>query len=89
MLQPMDKPPASWAPRLAASMMPGPPPVMTREAALREQKAQSSGGLVHGIRRPGARRAEDGNGGADFGKGIEGVDEFALNAQDAARDRRG
>ena len=29
MLHPMDIPPPSSAPRLAASMMPGPPPVMT------------------------------------------------------------
>jgi hypothetical protein len=28
MLQPMESPPPSFAPRLAASMIPGPPPVM-------------------------------------------------------------
>ena len=33
MLQPSDSPPASRAPRLAASMMPGPPPVMTANPA--------------------------------------------------------
>ncbi len=34
MLHPNESPPPSLAPRLAASMMPGPPPVMTAYPAL-------------------------------------------------------
>ena len=33
MLKPTDRPPASWAPRLAASITPGPPPVTTAKPA--------------------------------------------------------
>src|SRR3954467_12876852 len=58
MLQPMDSPPASRAPRLAASMMPGPPPVMTAKPA-------------SASRRPVSRAAADigaDSGGAGAGK---------------------
>ncbi len=41
MLQPMETPPASRAPRLAASMMPGPPPVMTAKPAFDSSAAVS------------------------------------------------
>src|SRR5438105_4273594 len=48
MLQPTDRPPASLAPRLAASMMPGPPPVMTAKPAWVRQRAVSQAALYIG-----------------------------------------
>ena len=36
MLSPIVLPPASWAPRLAASMMPGPPPDVTTKRCIGE-----------------------------------------------------
>src|SRR6516165_3399141 len=41
MLQPMDRPLASRAPRLAASMIPGPPPVMMAKPLLASRRARS------------------------------------------------
>ena len=41
MLSPIESAPASRAPRLAASMMPGPPPVMTAKPGLADVRAVS------------------------------------------------
>ena len=41
MLQPIETPPASDAPMLAASMMPGPPPVMTPKPSATSSRAVS------------------------------------------------
>ena len=83
MLQPIERPPASKAPRLAASMTPGPPPVITANPELRQQAAQPSRRLVHRVRRGEPRRAEHAHRRADLGQGIDPVDELALDPQDA------
>ena len=46
MLQPTDRPPTSRAPRLAASISPGPPPVMHREAELADAASDLARDLV-------------------------------------------
>ena len=46
MLQPTEWPPASLAPRLAASMMPGPPPVMTVKPASARRRPDLAGQRV-------------------------------------------
>src|SRR5260370_414315 len=46
MLQPTDSPPASWHPLLTASMIPGPPPVMT--AYPRRARAWTRGPVCRG-----------------------------------------
>src|SRR4051794_6719640 len=48
MLRPADWPPASNAPLLPASMMPGPPPVMTPRPALARRREVSSAALYIG-----------------------------------------
>ena len=43
MLSPTESTPASWAPRLAASIVPGPPPVITAKPGLAERAARPRG----------------------------------------------
>jgi len=85
MLQPMDMPPASWAPRLAASMMPGPPPVMMAKPLCAKRNASRWADRYIGSSGRGAGRAENRDGGAHFRESVEGMDELALDAQDAPR----
>ena len=56
MLKPTESPPASRAPRFAASITPGPPPVIDRPAALGEAASDRARGLVGGM--PSSIRAE-------------------------------
>ncbi len=48
MLQPTESPPASKAPRFAASMMPGPPPVITANPSRASREAVSRAALYSG-----------------------------------------
>ena len=52
-LQPTDRPPASCAPRLAASITPGPPPVITVKPRLRQRAADLASELVILVTLPG------------------------------------
>ena len=83
MLQPIESPPASLAPRLAASMIPGPPPVITAKP----RSAMPAPDLARGgvVRRVGldARGAEHRHGQADPRQHVEAVDELAHDAQHA------
>src|SRR5262245_24678648 len=49
MLHPMDRPPPSLAPRFAASMMPGPPPVMIANPSLASIRAVSYAALYSAL----------------------------------------
>ena len=70
------------APRLAASMMPGPPPVMTAKPA----SASAPADRPRRARRPGRRlrdprRAEDGDRRPDLGQRVEALDELGQDPQ--------
>ena len=66
MLQPIDSAPASRAPRLAASIRPGPPPVMTAKPARPSAAPSARASCVVGVARRRARRAEDRDGALDL-----------------------
>ena len=84
MFSPTDLPLPCAAPLLAASMMPGPPPVMTARLFL-ASPGHRHGGLVIGIGLLHPRRAEDGDRGADLGEDFKGIHEFGHDAEDAPR----
>ena len=68
MLSPTESTPASRAPRLAASMIPGPPPVITASPASPSARADLPGALVLGVVGRRARRAEDADRRAEPGR---------------------
>ena len=59
MLKPTLRPPPSWQPRFAASITPGPPPVIDRPAGLAEELRGRARGSYAGEPSRDARRAED------------------------------
>ena len=70
---------------LAASIAPGPPPVMTAKPASTSLRPASSPIGVEGVVDRRARRAEDRDGRAELGEGAEALDELRLDPQDAPR----
>ena len=81
MLQPIERPPASWQPRLAASMTPGPAAGDDGEAGLGQQPPQLARQLVDWIALGRARRAEHGHGRPDAGQRVEAFDELGQDPQ--------
>ena len=71
MSSPIDGTPASRAPRLPASMIPGPPPVMIEKPARPSAAAVSRAFAYIGSSRGGARGAEDRDGLADVREAVE------------------
>ena len=61
MFAPTERPPASWHPRLAASMMPGPAPVMTAKPASARLPSQLASERVVRVLLGEPRGAEDGD----------------------------
>ena len=90
MLQPTEKPPASCAPRLAASIRPGPPPVMTVRARLRRAArrppapARSADALSPSRALPNTDTRA-----ADARQRVESLDELGQDAQRPPRVRCG
>ena len=82
MLQPMERPPASLAPRLAASMMPGPPPVMTVKPSSADPRADLAGQQVIRMCFLEAGRAEDRDAGTDEVQRPEAADELGGDPPD-------
>ena len=85
MPSPTEKPPASAAPRLTASIAPGPPPVITANPALASAPPSLAAELVLGVVALGARRAEHRDRARDLGERAEPLDELGLDPQDAPR----
>ena len=86
MLQPIDRPPASLAPRLAASMMPGPPPVMIAKPCLGERRPPGvARRRSSGSRRPMRAEPKMLTAGPTSGEGVEALDELAHDPQHAPR----
>ncbi len=77
MLQPTDGPPTSRAPRLAASITPGPPPVMTVKPSRAHGRADLAGLRVGWMRVGQPGRPEDGHARADEVQDAEAAQEFA------------
>ena len=92
MLSPTEVAPASWAPRLAASIMPGPPPVITANPASPIAPADLAGAGVLGIVGGRAGGAEDADRGPEVGERLEARAQLALDQRQAlgvgARARR-
>ena len=91
MPRPTDTPPASRAPLLAASMIPGPPPVMTVMPLLARAGRQLLGALpVRRVIGASRGRAEDGDRRAQVGQRVEALDELALmrSARQASLSRK-
>ena len=85
MPSPTLRPSASHAPLLAASIAPGPPPVMHGEARLDQAPPHQ---LAEGVRRvvgADACRPEDRDGGAELGERAEALDELRLHPQHPPR----
>ena len=83
MLQPIEMPLASFAPRLAASIRPGPPPVMTVNFACAIM-AQFARECIVGMCRWEACRTEDGNTRAHEVEGTKAVDQFAKDPKSSS-----
>src|SRR6185312_1529167 len=79
MPSPTDTPPASQAPRLAASIAPGPPPVMTAYPASTRSRPTSLPRAYSGS--SACTRAEDADGRAELGQCPEALDELGLDPQ--------
>ncbi len=73
------------APRLAASIAPGPPPVITAKPSPHSLRGDLPGRFVHRVVGLGARRAEDADGRAELGQRAEALDELRLDAQHPPR----
>ena len=78
-------PPASLAPLLAASIAPGPPPVITAKPGLDEPAAELLGQGVRRVVGRRAGRAEDRDRRAELGQRAEALDELGLDPQHAPR----
>src|SRR6187397_949477 len=85
MLNPIERPPPSFAPRLAASITPGPPPVTTPSPACANRRAVSRAASY--VAEPSATRAEDRHGGpVDPLHFLEPGEELGSDQRDVARD---
>ena len=85
MLQPTERPPASRAPRLAASIRPGPPPVITVKPSWLTRRPTSRAMRVVRMRLVEARRPEDRDARPDEVQHAKPADEVAHRAQQRAR----
>ena len=81
MPSPTETPPALTAPLLAASMTPGPPPVITAYPASASPVPIALGLLVLAVPGPGPRGAEDRDRRAEFREQPEALDELGLDPQ--------
>ena len=70
------------APLLAASMMPGPPPLTTEKPASDSDARDLLGELIIGVIGLGAGRAEDADRGLDARQALEAFDEFRHDLED-------
>ena len=85
MPSPTDRPPASWQPRLTASIVPGPPPVITAKSVAGQRGAELPAERVLGVVARGAGRAEDRDRPRQLGEHAEALDELRLDAQHPPR----
>ena len=85
MLHPTERPPASLAPRFAASINPGPPPVMTVKPRRAKRLAGAPGHRVVGVAVAEPRRAEHGHARAEEVEAAKALEELAEDA-DRARE---
>ena len=85
MLHPTERPPASRAPRLAASISPGPPPVMTVNPSAEIPCPTSRPSCVVRVRRVVSRRTEHRHARAHEMQRAEAGDEIAHGAEDESK----
>ena len=83
MLSPTEVAPASWAPRLAASISPGPPPVITANPASPIARADLARAGVERVARGRAGRAEDADRGPEVGERLEALAQLLLDQREA------
>ena len=83
MLSPTERPPASAAPRLAASIRPGPPPVITVKPCLARQAAGLAAELVPAVALLDPGRAEDRDAVVDVAQGVEAALDLVVDALEA------
>ena len=80
MLQPTERPPASRAPRLAASITPGPPPVITVKPRPAERAADFAGHRVVAVVLVEARRSKHRHARSNEMQRAESANEVAARA---------
>ena len=85
MPSPTLSPPASLAPLLAASIAPGPPPVMTAKPACASARPSSSAWAYAGCVGRGPRRAEHPDRRSELGQRTEALDELGLDPEHPPR----
>ena len=87
MLQPIERPPPSRQPRLAASMIPGPPPVMIAKPLSARRRAMVRASSYAGV--PSSTRAEPKivTAGPIAGERVEALDELGLGSGGRATGR--
>ena len=83
MLRPTERPPASAAPRLAASIRPGPPPVITVKPCLARQARGLAAELVPAVALGDPGRAEDRDAVVDVAQGVEAALDLVVDPLEA------